>query len=246
MDAMFKETNGALSRADLRQLKLRYGFKLVLLVTDAYPPLTNFALHWADVGDLAVALTGRFYLEEASKFIRTLQSPCQPIARSIVGDPLSETKSVDFLYVGSRRRYRDLWCAHAVTNGLPCEIILTDRRAAFAPSEERFYQLLRSARLTVNSGYVAPGIDIVTFRQFEAAATGTVVLNEARAPNDDYFVPYIHYVPFRTVDELIVAARYLLAHDEHREKIATAAHAWLWEHYAPQHFWRAVFATLAS
>jgi hypothetical protein len=132
--------------------------------------------------------------------------------------------------------------AAAIRAGLTGEIVLTGRRAADAPDEREFYTLLRRARLTVNSGYVMPGVDIVTFRLFEAAALGTLVLNEARAPNDACFVPYVHYVPFGNIHEMVCYARFLLEREDYRVRMTEAARTWLWQHFAPHHVWTAIFA----
>jgi len=86
----------------------------------------------------------------------------------------------------------------------------------------------------------------VTFRIFEATASGSLVLNHAASRNDDFFVPYVHFVPFETVHDLVCFSRFLLAHPETRIRMATEAVRWLNDHYSGELFWHKVFARLSG
>jgi hypothetical protein len=244
MDAMFEESPESLSRAELGALKSRYGFKLVSMVADSYPPLPNYAAHWAALSDLTVTFTDHGYL--ASVPGRAFAAPCQPIAASLFKAAPEDARDIGFCYIGSRRRNRDLWCAHVVHAGIEATIRLTDRRADRGLTEQEYYQLIGRSRIVFNNGEVASGIHILTFRIFEAMASGTLLINHAAGPISDYFVPYVHYVPVENVHELVCFSRFFLSHPEYRLRMAEEARIWLESHYSGELFWRSVFARLSG
>jgi len=243
MAGMFEAADDTLTRADMVRLRADYGFKLIDLVADTYPPLPNYALHWSSVADLTVSLTDRGYLELVPG--ATLTAPCQPLAQSLIRAAPDWERTIDFLCAGSRRRNRDFWCAHVVAAGIDATVLLTDRQAGLGLSGDDFYRQLGRARLVLNNGYVAPGLDILTFRIFEATASGALVLNQASPLYDDHFVPYVHFVPFANVHELVGFARFLLAHEDYRRRMVDEAQRWLDDHYRGELFWRAVLARVA-
>lgn len=244
MNAMFEESARTLSRADLARLKCDYGFKLVALIADGYSPLPNYAAHWGSVSDLTISLSDHGYLAAIPG--PTLAAPCQPIAASLLRPKPLETRTGGLCYAGSRRRNRDFWCAHAVHAGIESTVVLTNRRADIALAQDEFYETLGNARLVLNNGAVASGLNVVTFRIFEATASGSLVLNHAASRNDDFFVPYVHFVPFETVHDLVCFSRFLLAHPETRIRMATEAVRWLNDHYSGELFWHKVFARLSG
>lgn len=242
MDGMFAESNATIGRDDLLRLKARYGFKLVDLVADSYPPLTNYAAYWAPVSDLTVTLSGGDYLAEIATG-KTFLAPCQALASSLIHPCADAQKTIDLLYAGARTRNRDFWCAHAVTAGIDTTVAIGDRRSGLAQSERDFYETLGRAKLALSNGFVSDNLDIVVFRPFEAAASGTVTLHNGKAL-ERCFVPYVHYLPFDNVDELICLSRFLLSHETYRVRMRDDAKQFWHDHYRGELFWRAIFARM--
>jgi len=247
MDGLFLPTETTIGVDDLHRLKARHGFKLINLITDAYPPLPNYAAHWAPVTDLTVTFTGDDddSYRSAVAAGATFAAPCQALAASLISETPEPHKTVDLLYAGSRTRNRDFWCAHAATAGIDMTVVIGDRRKELAQSEPDFYEMLGRAKLALSSGFVTPQLDIVVFRPFEAAASGAVTLHNGRAL-ERCFVPYVHYLPFDNVHELVALTRFLLADEARRQRIREAARQFRHDHYRDELFWRAIFGRLKT
>jgi hypothetical protein len=242
MDGMFIGSETALDLNDLARLKARFGFKLIVLVADSYPPLLDYAAYWAQLSDLTVSFTGEAYLNRIESR-KTLFGPCQALASSLIRSGQDADRTIDFIYSGARTRNRDFWCAHAVMAGLDAKISITDKRARLAQSESEFYETLGHAKLVLSNGFVTPDLDIVTFRPFEAAASGTVTLHNGRAL-ESCFTPYVHYTPFDNVHDLVCFSRFLTSHDDYRRRMSREAQSFFHSHYRGELFWRTLFARI--
>lgn len=67
--------------------------------------------------------------------------------------------------------------------------------------------------------------DDVNMRVFEALSTGSFLLTNELPGLSVLFKDGVHLATYRTLDEAVEKARYYLAHDDERQKIADAGHA---------------------
>lgn len=75
----------------------------------------------------------------------------------------------------------------------------------------------------------------VNMRCFEVLATGSFLLTDWVPSIDDIFEDGKHLVLYRTMDEAVDKAKYYLAHDEEREKIAQAGYEHVIKNHTIQH-----------
>lgn len=67
--------------------------------------------------------------------------------------------------------------------------------------------------------------DDVNMRVFEALSTGSLLLTNELPGLSVLFKDGVHLVTYKTLDEAVEKARYYIAHDAERERIAAAGHA---------------------
>lgn len=75
----------------------------------------------------------------------------------------------------------------------------------------------------------------VNMRCFETLATGSFLLTDWVPSIDDLFEDGKHLVLYRSLDEAVDKAKYYLAHDEEREKIAQAGYEHVIKNHTIQH-----------
>ena len=246
LDGLFEGSDTSMNLRILQSLKSEFKFKLAVFIADAYPPLKNYGCYWAPVADLIVALSDVGYLKKINDLYqsspKTLHLPCQAVSIDLFSPRLSSNRDIDLLIDGSRRRDRDFWCAHAMESGLNVFATLTDRHKSRGLSEEEYYNRMGRAQLVINSGLVSPGVGIMTFRIFEAICSQALLLQYEECPISDYFQPFIHYVPFKNIHEMICYSQFLLKHEYYRQRIVTEAFNWNSEHFNGQLFWHAIFS----
>ena len=241
LEANFIGCDRSITREDMARLKAAYGFKLVALIPDLYPPIDNFALYWAPVSDLILSYFDGEYLAAASKLGRTAAFP------SLCFDPACFTSAqliapeVDVTYVGSRARMRDMFCAHLEGTGLSTRIRFTNRVIKYALTWPEYFTAFRRAKMTLNSGLAPSGVNILTGRSFEAILSGSLLLQHETPALRDYLAPFIHYVPFLNVPQMVAFARYFAKHEDRRLRIVERAGAFVADRYAPERHWRRVF-----
>jgi len=246
LEGLFEGSPNSLNLETLNNLKNEFGFKVVVFIADAYPPIKNYGAYWAPIADLTVALSNVGYLEEIEGLFKggtkTLHSPCQGISDDLFAPRQVSERNIELLIDGSRRRDRDFWCAYAVDGGLNVSATLTDRHKSRALSEREYYDRMGRAQLVINNGLVSPGLGIMTLRIFEAICSQTLLLQYAECPIEDYFQPFIHYVPFSNIHEMVCYSQFLLKHKDYRKRIVSEAFNWNSAHFSGQLFWQAIFS----
>jgi hypothetical protein len=213
--------------------KQRLGFKLLTVVGDCYDGLTVLRW-WKDCSD---AILG-FHPNS----VQLIDVPHAIVLPNLPFDDASFNpsmeKDIGVLSIGSATRDRPTWTAPLEVAGVPVHSLLHDRSAGSAPSRAEYYSLLGRSKLTFNNGYVTAKTNILTGRFFEGLLSRSLVLQEVGAPVEDYFSPYIHYVPVANVDQLISFARFFMESEPWRARIADAALDWWHQHYTSAKMWR--------
>jgi len=77
--------------------------------------------------------------------------------------------------------------------------------------------------------------DDINMRNFEAMATGSFLLTNWIPTIEELFEDGKHLVLYRTLDEMVDKAKYYLAHDEERERIAQAGYEEVMARHTIQH-----------
>ncbi|PWC43076.1 glycosyltransferase [Azospirillum sp. TSO22-1] len=242
----FLPTPRTLDPAWLSDARRRHGCRVVTVIPDCYDLAQNCFAVWADASDAVLVFNA-----EAAKPYLTGQDDKVVLA---CGLPFDEAlfaadgsgKTEAMTLVGTNARNRGDLVVLLTAYGVPISARLHNRRAGEAPDMDEYAALMRAAKLTCNTGRVENSrtLSLVTGRCFEAILAKTVLLEEIGSRLDDYFVPFVHYVPYASAHQLVMFSQFLLAHDDVRARIAEQAHAWHRAHYTSGRFWRALLARL--
>lgn len=239
-EGVFIGGDGAISADDLGALKSEFGFRLATLTPDAGLYLPNYAAYWAPVSDLIVTLTDSPSLDAARPHCPVILFPGTPMDRALIDRLGSKARANEILYVGARKRYRDLLCAHLVEAGLPTKVLFTQQGRETSLRTHDYLALHKEVSIVLNNGLISASEAILTGRIFEAIAAGAVLLQQDFAAMRAHFVPFVHYAPFETCAEMAANARILIQHTEIREELSANALSFYDRNYAAAPFWGAL------
>jgi len=114
------------------------------------------------------------------------------------------------------------------------------REKSKAPDFAGYLKFLTDALMVFNTGYMHPTMSCVTFRVFEAINAQALLFEEVDSDINDFFVPFVHYIPYSNIHELVQLAQFFIVHPDKAASIAQAAHAWLRSQITFADFWNAV------
>ncbi|MBT4938253.1 MAG: glycosyltransferase, partial [Rhodospirillaceae bacterium] len=235
----------SMPRDELLALKREFGFKLATLVIDINPPLENYAAYWAEVSDLVVAMNENPYLDAARNFCPVMVYPGIPIDLALYQSAAATTRDIDAIFIGARKRYRDMWCAYMKDAGIELTMKFTEQSLANSIRFDEYFDLHLRSKIVFNNGLVSSSDHALNLRIFETIAAKAVLLQQDFDQLQDYFVPYIHYAPFTNVPEMIATAKFLLTHPAIAEAITEEAFAWYEKCYGGERFWHTLLVELA-
>jgi tetratricopeptide (TPR) repeat protein len=235
-----------ISRDQLKELKEEFKFKLATLVIDINPPLENYAAYWSEVSDLIVAMNENPYLEDARVNCPVIVYPGIPIDLDLFDSITPPERDLGALFIGARKRYRDMWCAHMIEANVPLHMKFTIQSLEHSIRAHEFIEMHKRSRLIFNNGLVSSSEHGLNLRIFEAVASGAVLLQQDFNQLHDYFVPYVHYAPFNNVHEMVATAQFLLKRDDIAMMITEAALDWYKECYGGKRFWHKLIDHLSE
>lgn len=111
------------------------------------------------------------------------------------------------------------------------------RRAVETPDTASYARLLSRSQAILNVSHHGPGISLVTGRVWESIAAGTLLVEQDNPATAMFFTPYRHYLPWKTVEDIVHIARFVERRPDMAAKIASEAHAWAKRHYNAKRFW---------
>jgi hypothetical protein len=237
-------------RAVLGDLKRRLGFKLVGFYPDAWTRNTRRALE--AIRGLAdgwwTSSTAVFDGEpEFDRRHLNLPTPFDPSFYPDRG-PGIEAARTGARFFGSVAGYnytRSLWLRLMERLGTPCAVTASNHGAGPLSAEEdyqRYADALMASRVSLNFSSRNLTTHITTGRVFETVLARALLLEEDNRATRNFFVPYVHYVPFRSAPELDAAVRLFLEDEPLRRRMVDAAGAWMAGNYAPETVWRTVIS----
>ena len=234
----------SISREELAALKAEFKFKLATLVIDINPPLPNYAAYWAKTSDLVIAMNENPYLTPVREICPVLVYPGIPIDLNLFDKFQPPLRDLGALFIGARKRYRDMWCAYMIEGDVPLHLKFTVQSIEDSIRSNEFIELHKRSRIIFNNGLISSKDHGLNLRIFEAINSGAVLLQQDFNQMHDYFVPYVHYAPFNNVHEMVSTAQFLLKNDTIANCITTAAMKWYNQRYSGKLFWEKIINTL--
>jgi hypothetical protein len=75
---------------------------------------------------------------------------------------------------------------------------------------------------------------------WEAIAAGTMLVEQANPATARFLIPWRHYLPWQSFDDIVRIAGMVERHPETAARVAAEAGRWVERHYNPRRFWAAV------
>lgn len=107
-----------------------------------------------------------------------------------------------------------------------------------------YLNLTSRLKISLNFSYLNEGKYQVRGRVWETMLCKTLLLEEDNPVTCRYFTPYVDYVPFTDIDDLIDKVRYYLSHEDEYDTIRL--HGWetVTKYYNAKIFWQSIFETV--
>ncbi|MBI4664740.1 MAG: glycosyltransferase [Verrucomicrobia bacterium] len=153
-------------------------------------------------------------------------------------------KTINGAFLGSVVSYnylRAIWCALIRGRRIPCQLFFASHAKTASPAGDTIQEyaaFLSRIRVMVNLNARTPRRKVVTGRVWESILSKALVLEEENEDLAHYFVPFVHYIPFRNVVELEAYLRFFEGHEAMRRRIVEEAYAWFQLCYSKERVWR--------
>ncbi len=241
VDGNYVPSAESLNPAFLGELKSRYGFKLIAFVGDAWGshwvPAANA---WSEACDIVFHFAPESPLEKECRFPEKLCWAGYPVnERNFFCDP---DKQLDISFVGTYvSALRPFWLTVALqiarSLNLKQRLLPHKREAAVALTMDEYATVVRQSRMVLNFSTRLGPLKMMTGRTWQAMTAGTVLLEEDNRFTAAYFVPFVHFVPFATRDELAYAIEFFSRNPASAQRIGDAASAFCRSHYSAKAIW---------
>lgn len=229
----------ALNAAWARDIKARHRVKLCAMINDAHANSKHYwkFTYWRDDADKVVYYEPKLRFDaEFDRHVFLAPVICNERDMYDAGKP----RDIPTSFIGSLKYSRAYWMA-ALSNS-PVQIYtgreVGGRGLGGAPlAHDKYVDVLQRSLMCLNFGGHEAGISIVTGRTWEAINCGAMLLEETGSALDRFFVPYVHYVPFDTANDLIDKCLFFQARPELAAALARRAAAFSAQRYSSRHFW---------
>ncbi|WP_172822799.1 glycosyltransferase [Paramagnetospirillum marisnigri] len=228
----------------MARLKQRLGFRLIVSIRDAHAPALACMTGWLEAADtllvfhpLSPILTtgdGRFADRVFSGW-----HAVQPMAPP----PPFEGRPINLSFVGSVFfTMRNAILSVLLTEDLPFTAIFGDQRAIQLPDMAAYLGFLGQSRATLNISAHTNSEHLITGRVWEAAALGTLLLEQDNPCTRLFFTPWRHYLPWTTLDDIAQLCRFVHRNPGVAAEIAGRARLRAERRYSAKRLWRGLLA----
>jgi glycosyltransferase involved in cell wall biosynthesis len=147
-------------------------------------------------------------------------------------------RDIDFSYIGAPRRDRMEFVNMLRKCGV--EIFQAGGERYQHLTNQEYAQFLQRSKTTLSFAYQKPSRNVVNARVFEAMACGALLMETESPEITHFFTPFIDYVPYDSVEDLIVKVQHYQAHEEEQRAIAENGNRSYIENYSALRFWQIV------
>jgi len=173
-----------------------------------------------------------------------LHAPGQYIYMWVPRDPnifhdWEGTRDIDVSYLGTPKEDRLTRITYLTSHGVPVTYTGGERYRHL--TTEDYADMYRRSKITLSFSRGMLGSHVINARPFEAMLCGAMVLEEAGAETPKLYGPFIDYVPYVSNKDLLEKARYYLAHDDERKRIAQNGKNKTEILYSAKRFWSVLF-----
>ena len=230
-------------------LKTMHPFKLVGIYADSWMPKSwttlDFTSSFLDVvwPLNACPPEGRERIPGINVFWAPIPYPDHQFATRPAG------KDINAAFVGGLFEYnspRGVWLNLIKLRGIPCQIFLSNHtmsgsKAGATPEE--YAAFMSRLRISVNFSARTTAKKVMTGRAWESIIAKSLLLEEDNEEIKRFFVPFVHYVPFKNIDELQAYVSFFERNEAARHAMAERAFNWFQRLYSKERIWSGLFAT---
>jgi hypothetical protein len=244
------------SPASLEKLRSNSSAKFVTFFFDAWTERgIAQAESWANVSDLLVHFAPGSPLETYEPLRhKTMLAPCpMNTSRYYVDDA---PKDVPYTFIGTTYQHLRPFYLSFLLNGRTRQFVhgkpfihTHSSDSKMTLTYDQYAASIRRSRMCVDftsrgNGPDDFGIKVLTGRTWHALFTGSLLLQEESVPITRFLVPYIHYVPFLGVKEMLALLRFFEREPYYRVAIVRHGLAACHDYYAPEYFWDALLSRI--
>lgn len=201
--------------------------------------------HWLSKVDLLIIHNPKIL--EISKYKnlsnRFLLWPGFPFPENMYSREIKRKNAI--LFAGTSYKNREQYMNFLIKKNVRVEDRMHNRqnqKASFSYFE--YIDSLASCTVGFANGYRSIRESLLAGRAIELILSGTAVLYETGSWIKYFYAPYEHYVPFRTMSDLAVKAKYLLQELEYVSDLSNRALQFHMENYSSRKFWHTVIELL--
>ncbi len=223
--------------------RTKYRFKLIGVAFDCFHNLTQ----WTPVCDQVVIFENRRRLVPWNLVAKTRLGIVAIHDEEMFRPDLP--KDLFFTFRGrvgfDRNRLAMMtWLTDVLTDlSRPCHVALHDRTSHLPDvSIEEYAELYRRSRLTYSDGYQNQTFHHKPGRVLEAIWSKCLLLNEIGSDIDKYFVPFVHYIPTNSAEQVEAYLRFFAEREDWWTRITDAAYDWAKQRYSSRLFWQWMLA----
>jgi hypothetical protein len=240
LDCGFASNPRTITPAFIKDLRQRIGCRVVCLMRDCLNDNVAIAEEWITVADTLVVGDPKaaIYSDKYRDLHSTvLTLPTIPTERALYhGD--EAPRDLPLTFIGSVfHPSRPMVLSALLTADVAFEAVFGDQRRDRTSTKEGYVDFLRRSRATLNVSVHSETERLVTARVWQSIACGTVLVEQENAGTASFFVPYLHYLPWDNVEDIVQIARFLEKNDDYRKGIASAGSEWYLEHYNAARLW---------
>jgi hypothetical protein len=154
-------------------------------------------------------------------------------------------RDIPVSFLGSIGSYRNVRAEYLdYLKGQNLDIYQTGGPREHLISLERYAEILRRSKISLNFSHSLPGTHQLKGRVFEVLFSGTLLMESENAETPQYFTPMVDYVVFHSKQDLVDKLRYYLEHDDERQRIAYSGYMKATTEYNHNVFWKKVMGKL--
>ena len=240
LDCGFASNPRSITPTFINDLRQRCGFRVVCLMRDCMYGNVAITEEWITVADTLVVGDPKaaIYSEKYRDLhAAVLTLPTIPTERALYHGE-EAPRDLPLTFIGSiNHPSRPMVLSALLDADIAFEAIYGDRRRERTATKEGYVEFLRRSRATLNISVHSETERLVTARVWQAIACGTVLVEQENAGTAAFFVPYLHYLPWNNVADIVQTARFLERNDDYRERIGNAGSDWYLEHYNAARLW---------
>jgi peptidoglycan/LPS O-acetylase OafA/YrhL len=240
-DAQYIGEDITLNAGFIAEIRNQYGVRTIGAMCDAWDevcvPMANY---WLPAVDAMYHFAPGSPMETGSSHPEKLVWSGYPTNRARFWNATDKDVSISFsgTYDFGNRAFWISTAARTVEKlGIPNARLSPHDRQTGAAEMGEYAAIMRHSRTVLNLPARHNGKYAVTGRIWQALHCGALVLEEHTALTEAYFVPHVHYVPFRSAEELARLIRFFHENHGYSRLIGDCAAAFMGTEYSEARIW---------